>query len=247
MLTVHEVSEMSGVSIRTLQYYDTIGLLKPEARTESGYRLYGEDNLARLQQILLFRELEFTLREIGEIIDSPGFDRELALDQQITLLEFKRERLEKLIELAKNLKDGGMKTMSFDAFDTDEMDRFAQEAKASWGDTREWAEYEKKSAGRSKHEEAALGNELLALFVPFGRMAADGCDPASDEARAQARCIQEFISKNYYQCSDEVFAQFGRAYGSGGDFTRNINASAGEGAAEFAARTIDAMGLLHTA
>ena len=75
MMTVNEVSKLTGVSIRTLQYYDTIGLLKPIEYSESGYRLYDDTSLERLQQILLFKELEFPLKEIKKIIDAPNFDR----------------------------------------------------------------------------------------------------------------------------------------------------------------------------
>ena len=80
MMTVKEVSRLTGVSIRTLQYYDRIGLLHPAEYTESGYRLYDDASLERLQQILLFREMEFSLKDIKEIISSPGFDRSKALE-----------------------------------------------------------------------------------------------------------------------------------------------------------------------
>ena len=93
MMTVNEVSKLTGVSIRTLQYYDTIGLLKPIEYTESGYRLYDDTSLERLQQILLFKELEFPLKEIKKIIDAPNFDRNKALEQQIELLTMKKEHL----------------------------------------------------------------------------------------------------------------------------------------------------------
>lgn len=89
-MTVKEVSSLTGVSIRTLQYYDKIGLLAPADYTESGYRLYDDTALERLQQILLFRELEFPLKEIRRILSEPDFDRDKALEQQITLLTMKR-------------------------------------------------------------------------------------------------------------------------------------------------------------
>ena len=85
MMTVHQVSKLTGVSIRTLQYYDRIGLLKPDGYTEAGYRLYDDSSLERLQQILLFRELEFPLKEIRGILNAPNFDRNKALEQQIEL------------------------------------------------------------------------------------------------------------------------------------------------------------------
>ena len=100
MMTVKEVSNLTGVSIRTLQYYDKIGLLHPAHRTQAGYRLYDDAALERLQQILLFRELEFSLEDIRKILKNPEFDREKALEQQITLLTLKKQHLEKLIALA---------------------------------------------------------------------------------------------------------------------------------------------------
>ena len=96
MMTVNEVSKLTGVTIRALQYYDTIGLLPPTVYTEAGYRLYDDTALERLQQILLFRELEFPLKEIKKIIDAPDFDRNKALEQQIELLVMKKEHLENL-------------------------------------------------------------------------------------------------------------------------------------------------------
>jgi len=240
MMTVHEVSELTGVSVRTLQYYDKIGLLRPAARTAAGYRLYDEQDLSRLQQILLFRELEFSLKDIKRIVDSPNYDQARALQQQIELLELKRDHINDLISMAQRLKTGRTNTMSFKEFDTSKMDEYAARAKASWGKTPAWKEYEQKSAGRTEKDQQALGNDMMSLFVPFGRMAADGTDPASEEAIAQARLVQDFITEHYYQCTDDIFAQLGRAYGSGGEFTDNINQAAGEGAAEFAARAVDA-------
>ena len=86
MMTVREVSKLTGVSIRTLHYYDQIGLLEPSDITESGYRLYDDTAMERLQQILLFRELEFSLKEIGKIMSLDVYDKDLALEQQIELL-----------------------------------------------------------------------------------------------------------------------------------------------------------------
>ncbi len=104
-MTVKQVSKLTGVSVRTLQYYDDIGLLSPSERTEAGYRLYEEAQLATLQEILLFRELEFPLKDIKAILDNPAYDKERALHQQIELLTLKKERLEGLIRLAEELKN----------------------------------------------------------------------------------------------------------------------------------------------
>ncbi|MEE0776621.1 MAG: MerR family transcriptional regulator, partial [Bacillota bacterium] len=109
MRTVKEVSELAGVSIRTLHHYDAIGLLRPTRTTESGYRLYDETALERLQSILLFRGLKFSLKEIKEILDSPTFDRNRALEQQIELLRLQKEHIENLIDLARGIYVMGVK------------------------------------------------------------------------------------------------------------------------------------------
>ena len=138
MMTVHEVSKLTGVSIRALQYYDKIGLLKPTGCTQSGYRLYDDTALETLQQILLFRELEFPLKEIKTIISSADFDREKALEQQITLLTMKKEHLENLISLAREIRYKGEQTMDFSAFDTSKIDEYTRRAKEQWGNTAEY-------------------------------------------------------------------------------------------------------------
>ena len=145
MKTVKQVSEMTGVSIRALHHYDAIGLLRPTAVTASGYRLYDDTALEKLQQIMLFRELEFPLRDIKEIMDRPDFDRDKALEQQIALLTLKKERIENLIDLARVIKRMGVKYMSFEAFDTKKLDEYAAQAKAAWGATPEYREFEEKT------------------------------------------------------------------------------------------------------
>ena len=105
MITVNEVSKLAGISVRTLHYYDEIGLLHPTMVNEAGYRLYDDTALERLQDILLFRELEFPLKEIMGIIDDPSFDKKQALEDQIKLLTMKREHLEQLIEHANRIRN----------------------------------------------------------------------------------------------------------------------------------------------
>lgn len=120
MKTVKDVSRMTGLSIRTLRYYDQIGLLKPTGFTESGYRLYDERALERLQQIMFFRELEIPLTDIKNIMDDPSYDKEQALSAQKALLEQKRNRLNGIIELMADVMKG-VNTMSFEAFNNEEI------------------------------------------------------------------------------------------------------------------------------
>ena len=168
MMTVHEVSKLTGVSIRTLQYYDRIGLLHPAQYTEAGYRLYDDAALETLQQILLFRELEFPLKDIKRIIGSPDFDRNKALAQQIELLTLKKEHLENLIDLAKGIKMIGVRQLKFDAFDTGKIDEYAAQAKASWGTTPAYKEFEKKSEGRTRDEDQKIALGMMDIFASFG-------------------------------------------------------------------------------
>ena len=130
MMTVNEVSKLTGVSIRTLQYYDKIGLLQPTDYTDVGYRLYDDTALETLQQILLFRELEFSLKEIKAIISRPDFDKCKALEQQIELLTLKKEHLENLIVFARGIKMLGVNYMDFKAFDTSKIDAYSKIGRA---------------------------------------------------------------------------------------------------------------------
>ena len=159
MMTVKEVSNLTEVSIRTLQYYDKIGLLHPAHRTQAGYRLYDAAALERLQQILLFRELEFSLEDIRKILKNPEFDREKALEQQITLLTLKKQHLEKLIALAEKIRTTGGNVMDFNAFDTQKIREYAERAKKEWGKTTEYQEFEAKTpVGRRRNLAASTSS-----------------------------------------------------------------------------------------
>lgn len=159
MMTVNEVSKRTGVSIRTLQYYDKIGLLRPAGRTEAGYRLYDDAALERLQQILLFRELEFPLKDVRKIVENPVFDRQKALEQQITLLTLKKQHLENLIGLAQKIRSTGGNVMDFTAFDTQKIKKYAEQAKKEWGETPEYKEFEKKTAHKTTEEVKGMSGQ----------------------------------------------------------------------------------------
>ena len=237
MMTVNEVSKLTGVSIRTLQYYDKIGLLHPAKYTEAGYRLYDDAALETLQQILLFRELEFPLKDIKEIISSPDFDRSKALEQQIELLKLKKEHIENLIDLAVGIKAIGVKPLTFDAFDTRKIDEYAAQAKASWGTTPAYKEYEEKSKGRTKEDNMKIHQGLIDIFGEFGQIR--NTDPASGEAQALVKKLQDYITEHMYTCTKEILSSLGKMYAGGGDFTTNIDRFGGEGTAVFASKAIE--------
>ena len=239
MMTVHEVSKISGVSIRALHHYDRIGLLTATEVTQAGYRLYDEAALERLQHILLFKALEFSLKDIKEILDSPDFNRSKALEQQIHLLEMRKEHLQNLIDLARGIKAIGVKHMSFEAFDTRKIDEYAAQAKASWGTTDAYKEYEQKAAGRTKETQQKLNVEMMSIFAEFGKI--KELSPESEEAIALAKKLQDHITEHYYTCTDKILLGLGAMYSGGGDFTTNIDEVGGEGTAVFAYEAIKAM------
>ena len=239
MKTVHEVSAITGLSIRTLQYYDNLGLLKPAGYTDSGYRLYGDQELEKLQQIMLFRELEFPLKEIKTMIESPEFDRDKALDQQIDLLKLRKAQIDDLIKMADDIRNNGGNKMDFKAFDKSKLKEYAEEAKKTWGHTPEYAEYEKRSKGSSDKDMEKAADEMMKIFVEFGKI--KDSDPSSAEANDLVRKLQDHITKNYYKCSNEVLKGLGQMYQAGGDFTKNIDNAGGEGTAVFVNEAIKAL------
>ena len=238
MMTVHEVSQISGVSIRALHHYDKIGLLPATEVTDAGYRMYDDTALERLQQILLFKELQFTLKEIKAILDSPDFDRGRVLEQQIQLLELRKEHLQNLIDLARGIKMIGVKHMSFEAFDTRKLDEYARQAKASWGQTDAYKEYEKKSVGRGKEEQHVLNVQMMEIFSEFGKIKEQ--DPEGEAAVGLAKRLQEFITEHFYTCTDKILLGLGAMYAGGGDLTVNIDKIGGTGTGEFADKAIQA-------
>ena len=231
LMNIGEVSALSHISIRTLRHYDKIGLLRPTCITEAGYRQYDEAALQRLHTILLFRELEFSLTDIQRIIDAPDFDPSDALERQITLLTMRREHINNLILLARGLKAKGMKHMDFSAFDTRKIDDYAAQAKAAWGKTDAWKEYE--ARGKSTEDNQQSGEKLMALFTEFGKHR--NIDPASAEAKTMVQQLQDFITASFYTCTVPVLRGLADMYDGGGDFTRNIDKAGGAGTASFIA------------
>ena len=238
MMTIGEMSRISHLSVRTLRHYDRIGLLRPCGATEAGYRLYDDDALRRLHTILLFRELEFPLADIRRILDTPGFDPLQALETQITLLTMRREHLDNLILLSRGLKMKGLNNMSmnFDAFDTRKLDDYAAQAKAAWGNTPAYQEFEQKHAGRTAQEDTRLERQLMEMLVTFGKRRQ--IDPACQEAQALVQQLRDFLTANFYNCTLPILGSLADMYDGGGDFTRNIDQAAGEGTASFLARAM---------
>ncbi len=236
MMTVSEVSRLTGVSARTLRYYDRLGLLKPSEVSAAGYRRYDEAALERLQQVLLFRELEFPLKEIKAILDAPGFDRTRALGQQIELLTLKKEHLESLITLATGIKMLGVRQLDFSAFDTRKIDDYVHRAKESWGENEAYKEFERRQKGRSREDDKRAEAQMTAILQEFGKLI--GEDAGGPAARALVKRLKATIDEHYYTCTPEILRALGKMYAGDGEFTANIDGMGGPGTAAFAAEAV---------
>lgn len=233
MKTVKEISRLTGISVRTLHYYDEINLLKPTKTTDAGYRLYDDTALERLHSILLFRELQFPLKEIKAILDSSDFNTKTALEEQIKLLELQRNRLDEIIISAREILTKGTENMNFSTFDKTEIKKYADEAKQKWGCTDAYKEYIQKH-----YDSADKTDKLMQIFAEIGKI--KHLSPYCEEAQNLIKKLQNFITENYYTCTDEILKGLGQMYISDERFKKSIDDAGGAGTAEFTAKAIEA-------
>lgn len=218
--TVKQLSEIAGVSVRTLHYYDEIGLLKPEYYGENGYRYYGEEALLRLQQILFFKELDFSLREIKEILDKPDFDMLGALEAHRKLLVSKVERLNQLIatidKTIRNMK-GELdmeKNEYFGGFSEEQIEKYRQEARKLFG-KEVVAESEQRVRQFSPEKMRQLQQEFDSIITTIRAHMDRGYD--HPEVQRQVARLHEWLN-HYYDCSYATLLGVGRLYKEHPDF-----------------------------
>ena len=236
MRTVKDVSKITGVSVRTLHHYDAIGLLKPTKVTEAGYRMYDDTALSRLQNILLFRELQFPLKEIKVILDSPDFDPSKVIAQQIGLLELQYKRIGELISFAREIQKKGVVTMDFDVFDKKEIEKYKEEVQAKWGNTKAYQEYKQKDVARNEGSYSKIATELMAVFSELGGL--KHLTPDSDEVQKKISALQKFITDHYYTCTNEILRGLGELYICDERFKGTLDRAGGDGTAEFVSQAI---------
>lgn len=229
MMKVTEFSKLTGVSVRTLHYYDEIGLLCPQTVTDAGYRLYDETALERLQQILFFRELQFPLKDIAQILDSPNFDVNEALEQQIALLKMKRDHLDNLLHLALGIQLTGVKYMDFKTFDTRNIDNYVEEVKARWKDSSAYQEFAEKTKNCTEQDRKCMEEALMERILAFRELR--GQAPDSPAVQTAVANLQQTITDHCYHCTDEMLTALGRMYTGDGRFQHNIDEHCGEGTA----------------
>jgi DNA-binding transcriptional MerR regulator len=235
-LRIKEFADLTGVSVRTLHYYGEIGLLPPAyVDKHTGYRFYDENSLCRMQTILFYRELDFSLKSIGEILSSPNYDKESILKEQKTLLILKKERLERLISAIDRAVEG---ENVMNAFDNREFEAYKAEAAQKWGSTDAYREHGRKTAGYSQDKWKNLADDMNAIFGEFAVCMQNGGSPEAPKAQALTKKLQNFITEHYYTCTTEIFAGLGQMYLLDDRFRKNID-DHGQGTAAFVSNAIE--------
>ena len=238
MYMINEISKLTGVSIRMLHHYDKIGLLVPSKRNNSNYRVYSEEDVARLYQILLFKELEFSLKDIKSILDDEGFDKEEALRVQKKLILEKKNRLERIIEsIDDTINNIGGKTMSkkdFKAFSYDEIrnhqEKYKEETKQKYGKSDAYKESKEKTSKYSKNDWENIIGDAGAIYEELAKLM--DRKPSDDEVQVLVQKWRDYITNNFYNCTIEIFRGLALMYVVDERFTNNID-KYGQGLAQF--------------
>ena len=234
-MLVKDFAKLCGVSVRTLHYYDEIGLLKPSSVDEwTGYRYYDEYSLLRMQEIMFYRELDFSLKSISQIISSPEYNKEKALSEQKKLLILKKERLERLISSI----DGAVKgKVEMNIFDNSEFESYKNEVKEKWGNTDAYAEYSGKAKNYGNDKFSAISGEMAEIFSKFNLLMKNSAKADSDEVQSLVKELQDYITLNFYTCTNEILCGLGQMYVYDERFKNNIDKT-GVGTAEFVSEAI---------
>ena len=231
-MQIKEFAELVGVSVRTLHYYDEIGLLKPsEVDKYTGYRFYDKSSFERMQEILFYRELDFSLKTISEIITSPEHDKRQALSEQRDLLLAKKKHLEQLIKAIDSLERGGDFMTSENEYET-LRGQYAEEVKQRWGSTNAYKESMQRTSSYSKADWENAYSALDDVLCGFAELKCNNTDPDAEAARLQVEKLQQCITDNYYNCTKEILAGLGQMYVADERFRKNIDKH-GKGTAEY--------------
>ena len=237
---IKEFAKLCGVSVRTLHYYDEIGLLKPAFVDEqNSYRFYDEKSLMRIQEILFFKELDFPLKSISEILSSPDYDKQKALKEQRKLLILKKQRLERIIDALDNAQKGKITMNAFDNNDYDTARKqYEVEAKERYGKTDAYKEHEQKTASYSKDKWQQVNDGLNSVLAEFAVCLQNGQVPDCDEAQSLVKKLQNYITENFYTCTNEILKGLGQMYVADERFKANIDKHA-DGTAQFISKAIE--------
>ena len=239
--SIGETAKLVGVSVKTLRYYDNVGLLKPAKISESGYRYYTSDEISTLYQILFYRELEFSIEQIKVILSSPDNDKLECLKKHQKLLLMKKAHIEQLIETI-NQTIKGEKTMNKKSNITineiiSMKQKYADEVVQKYGNTKEFLQSEQRENSRNDSQKELVLAEQEEIFDLFAFLAGKNSEPESEEVQEVVEKWLDFICQNYYDCSLEIFRGLGEMYVLDERFKDYLNRH-GEGTAELMSKTI---------
>jgi DNA-binding transcriptional MerR regulator len=243
-MTVHEVAALTGITIRTLHYYDEIDLLKPTIVTNAKYRLYTDNDLSRLQEILFFREIGFALKEIKHLISSPDYNRAEALKKHLDILMAQRERINALIDLVKS-RINGENALSFSAFSNTKVlelqAQFREEIFERWGDTDSFKEFEEMFSSKARKQQNEQMDALYDMaHSTFEKLAVyENNKPDCQEVQEIVQEWQDYISEHFYKCDKEMLSYLGQLYVTDERFSDFINRFGNSDLATFFSKAIE--------
>src|SRR5690606_32207803 len=217
-MKVGDVARLAGVSVRTLHYYEEIGLLRPSRDEASGYRVYTDEDLERLQQVLFFRELGFDLNRIKTIMNAPDFDRHEALLEQRRLLAAKIARLQATLQLVEKTLaaiQGGYrmtKEEMFEVFGDFDPTQYEAEAEARWGDTEAYRESIRRAPTYTKADWKRFATEQKVVHDAIAALIDQGVPPADPRAMDAVERHRLLIDTWFYPCSRQFHAQLAKMY-----------------------------------
>jgi MerR family transcriptional regulator, thiopeptide resistance regulator len=231
-VNVGEVAALAGVTVRTLHHYDRIGLLSPSGRTRAGYRQYSPADLDRLHQVLLYRELGFSLEEVATLLDDPSADPTEHLRRQHRLLLDRLERTQAVVAAVEKEMEARAMGISltpaerFEVFGEHDPVRYDAEVRERWGRTEAYAESQRRTRGYTKEDWLRAKAEQEEIGTRFVEAMRSGAPADSEQAMDVAEAHRQSISRNFYDCSPEVHAGLGRMYVEDERFTATYEAMA---------------------
>jgi DNA-binding transcriptional MerR regulator len=240
MRTVGEVARVAGVSVRTLHHYDQIGLLRPGGRSDAGYRLYSHDDLVRLREIIVWRQLGFSLHAIQELLDDPDHDRERALRRQRALVEHDLERLTataRALDKALAAYERGAEIEESEMFEEFDPAEYEQEARERWGHTEAYRESARRAAAYGETEWRQIRAESDEVVRDFAALLSAGEPAGGEPARAVAERHREHISRWFYPVGSDMHRNLAQMYVSDPRFAATYDAVA-DGLSDYVRRAI---------
>ncbi len=244
-MTVGQVARLAGVTVRTLHHYDELGLVAPRERTPAGYRLYTHADLARLQEVLFFRELGLGLGEIAALISDPGYDRRQALAQHRARLEAEAGHLLDMIETIDRTLQAEREGQEMSAeemlgvFGDFDPSEYEGEVQDRWGGTDAYRQSAQRTASYTKDDWVTIQAEAEDINQAFASLMA-AATPADDPAAARVvDRHREHISRWFYDCTPEIHTGLGQMYVGDARFTETFDAVA-DGLAQYVSEAIAA-------